>query len=222
MKKILLIDDDKRMNEIIKDYLESNDYQVTTAFDGLEGLRLIEKNQYDLILLDVMMPKVDGWSVCRKIKKHQQTFVMMLTARSDDDDKLMGFDLGADEYMTKPFSQKVLLARIKAIFNRTNIKPAIINLAGIKINLQAYTVHVDKKLVQLTMKEYELMKKFSLSQNLVFTRQQLLDDIWGLDFKGDIRIIDTNIKTLRKKIHPYAGLIQTIIGVGYKLEVRHE
>ncbi|MCH4887903.1 response regulator transcription factor [Acidaminobacter sp. JC074] len=221
MKNILIIEDDKRMNEIITDYFDTQGYKVFTAFDGHEGLELFSKESIDLVILDIMMPKLDGWSVCRKIRQTSDAFILILSARSDEDDKLMGYELGADEYITKPFSPKVLVARVNAIFKRmTNTQTQVIKKGPITVDLDAYKVTVDGKEIALRAKEFDLFVKLIANESKVFSREALISTIWGYDYFGDGRIIDTNIKTLRKKISPYASYIQTVINVGYKFEVK--
>jgi len=221
MKNILIIEDDKRLNEIISDYFDTEGYTVFSAFDGHEGLETFDKKAIDLVILDIMMPKLDGWSVCRKIRQHSDAFILILSARSDEDDKLMGYELGADEYVTKPFSPKVLVARVNAIFKRMthNTDTHIITKGKIAIDQDSYKATVDGSEINLTTKEFELLLKLISNEGKVFTRDTLISTIWGYDYFGDGRIIDTNIKTLRKKISPYAGYIQTVINVGYKFEV---
>lgn len=221
-KTILIIEDDKRLNEIISDYFDTEGYTVFSAFDGHEGLEIFDKETIDLVVLDIMMPKLDGWSVCRRIRQQSEAFILILSARSEEDDKLMGFELGADEYVTKPFSPKVLVARVNAIFKRmvNTTDTHIIKKDNISINSDSYKVTVDEKEINLTTKEFELLLKLIENEGKVFSRDVLINSIWGYDYFGDGRIIDTNIKTLRKKINPYAHYIQTVINVGYRFEVK--
>jgi len=221
-KNILIIEDDKRLNEIISDYFDAEGYTVFSAFDGHEGLNLFDKETIDLVVLDIMMPKLDGWSVCRRIRQHSEAFILILSARSDEDDKLMGYELGADEYITKPFSPKVLVARVNAIFKRfaNTTHTQIIKKEHISINQDSYKVTVDGHEINLTTKEFELLLKLITNESKVFSRDVLISAIWGYDYFGDGRIIDTNIKTQQKKISPYAHYIQTVINVGYRFEVK--
>lgn len=223
IKTILVVEDDKRMNEIICDYLEMANFNVLVAKDGAEALEVFENNEVDLIILDIMIPKLDGWSVCRRIRKISNVLIVILSARSDEDDKLMGFDLGADEYVTKPFSPKVLVARITALFNRFEREEdykRIITKKEITIDKDAYKVSVSDEEIFLTGKEYELLLFLIENEGKVFKRDTLISNIWGYDYYGDGRVIDTNIKTLRKKLGNCSNYIQTIIGVGYKFEVK--
>ena len=223
IKTILVVEDDKRMNEIICDYLEMANFNVLVAKDGAEALEVFENNEVDLIILDIMIPKLDGWSVCRRIRKISNVLIVILSARSDEDDKLMGFDLGADEYVTKPFSPKVLVARITALFNRFEKEEdykRIITKKEITIDKDAYKVSVLDEEIFLTGKEYELLLFLIENEGKVFKRGTLISNIWGYDYYGDGRVIDTNIKTLRKKLGNCSNYIQTIIGVGYKFEVK--
>ncbi len=223
IKTILVVEDDKRMNEIICDYLEMANFNVLVAKDGMEALEIFENNKVDLVVLDIMIPKLDGWSVCRRIRKISNVLIVILSARSDEDDKLMGFELGADEYVTKPFSPKVLVARITALFNRFEKEEyckKIITKKEITIDKDAYKVSVSGEEISLTVKEYELLLFLIENEGKVFKRDTLISNIWGYDYYGDGRVIDTNIKTLRKKLGNYSNYIQTIIGVGYKFEVK--
>lgn len=221
-KNILIIEDERRLNEIISDYFDSEGYKVFSAYDGHQGLEMFKANDIDLVILDIMMPKLDGWTVCRRIRQESDALILILSARSDEDDKLMGFELGADEYVTKPFSPKVLVARVNAIFKRISSVPST-NLKvmnKIVIDSDSYKVTVDGKEINLTTKEFEILHVITTNVGKVFSRDALINTIWGYDYFGDGRIIDTNIKTLRKKIYPYAHYIQTVINVGYKFEVK--
>ncbi|WP_128894822.1 response regulator transcription factor [Longirhabdus pacifica] len=223
-KTILVVEDDKRVNEIICDYLELNHFQVIPAYDGAQALSQFENHHIDVVILDIMMPNVDGWSVCRRIRMNSNVLIIMLSARSEEDDKLMGFDLGADEYVTKPFSPKVLVARVKALLKRCDIQPSspapsILKKNEVEINKESYMVKVFGEKVNLTAKEYELLLKLVENEGVVFKRDTLIHELWGYDYIGDGRVIDTNIKTLRKKLGSCARYIQTYIGVGYKFEV---
>lgn len=225
MKNILVIEDDKRTNEIICDYLETDNYNVFMAYDGLEALELFEKEDINLVILDIMMPKIDGFSVCRKIRQKSDVLIIILSARVDEDDKLMGFEFGADEYVTKPFSPKVLVARVNALLKR-NIKTVqthdYIVIGDLCIDKSGYRVTIKEKEIHMTIKEFSLLQKLIDNKGTVLTRDRLIKDIWGYDYFGDGRIVDTNIKTLRKKLGKYAKYIYTVIGVGYKFEVKNE
>lgn len=223
MYNVLVVEDDKRINEIIRDYFEMEGFKVYSAMDGLEALSLFDQEIIDLVILDIMMPKLDGWSVCRRIRQKSDTLIVMLSARGEEDDKLMGFELGADEYVTKPFSPKVLVASVSALLKRTRAKEVPQNYVKYKeimIDKECYSVTVSGKELALTVKEYELLLKLMENPGKVFKREMLIGAIWGYDYYGDGRVIDTNIKTLRKKLGNYAHYIQTVIGVGYKLEVK--
>lgn len=220
---ILVVEDDKRMNEIICDYFEMEGFQVYSAMDGIEALSLFDKKAIDLVILDIMMPKLDGWSVCRRIRQKSDVLIVMVSARGEEDDKLMGFELGVDEYVTKPFSPKVLVASVLALLKRTRVKEMTqhyVKYKEIIIDKECYTVHVLGNELALTVKEYELLLKLMENPGKVFKREVLIGAIWGYDYFGDGRVIDTNIKTLRKKLGNYAHYIQTVIGVGYKFEVK--
>ena len=221
-KNILIVEDDRRIHEIISDYFDEEGYQVYSAYDGQQGVDLFNKHDIDLVVLDIMMPKLDGWSVCRRIRKESDALIVILSARSDEDDKLMGYELGADEYVTKPFSPKVLVARVNAIFKRCKKSSDFntIDKSGLQIDTDSYKVLIDKKEISLTSKEFDLLLKLVQNEGKVFSRDLLISSIWGYDYFGDGRIIDTNIKTLRKKINPYAHYIQTVINVGYRFEVK--
>lgn len=221
-KNILIVEDDRRIHEIISDYFDAEGYQVYSAYDGQEGMTLFKEQSIDLVVLDIMMPKLDGWSVCRRIRKESDALIVILSARSDEDDKLMGYELGADEYVTKPFSPKVLVARVNAIFKRSkkNNDLNTIKKSGISVETDSYKVLVDEKEINLTSKEFDLLLKLVQNEGKVLSRDFLISSIWGYDYFGDGRIIDTNIKTLRKKIHPYANYIKTVINVGYRFEVK--
>ncbi len=224
-ENILVVEDEKRMREIICDYLEIDDFTVFQAENGIEAMEIFDKNNIDLVLLDIMIPCLDGWSVCRRIRKKSNTLIIILSARSDEDDKLLGFELGADEYVTKPFSPKVLVARIKTLLNRFNhstdnkcIKNTITK-KEIEIDKNAYSIKVQENEVIFTRKEYDLLLLLVENEGIVLNREQIINHIWGYDYIGDGRVVDTNIKTIRKKLGNCSKYITTIIGVGYKFEV---
>lgn len=222
MYTILIAEDDKRLNEIIYDYFDTDEFKTYQAFTGKEAVDLFDEHDIDLVILDIMMPELDGWSVCRRIRKHSDALVVILSARCDEDDKLLGFELGADEYVTKPFSPKVLVARVTALLKRTLDKEVgdLIKHGVLSIDQSRYLVKVSEEELTLTNKEFSLLTKLALNPSRVYTREELIKSVWGYDYLGDGRIIDTNIKTLRKKLGPSAKYLHTIINVGYKFEVK--
>ena len=223
MPKILIVDDEQKIREVIREYSEFNGYEVEEAADGMEAVSLCRLNDYDLIIMDIMMPKLDGYSACKEIKKTKNIPVIMLSARGEEYDKLFGFELGIDDYVVKPFSPKELMARVNAVLARSSAKqeeqPEILKFDGLEINIPARTVSVDGKKVELTPKEYELLFYLVENKNIALSRNKLLSDIWGYDFFGDNRTIDTHIKNLRNNLGPYRDYIVTLRGVGYKFEV---
>lgn len=223
MPKILIVDDEQKIREVIREYSEFNGYEVEEAADGMEAVILCRLNDYDLIIMDIMMPKLDGYSACKEIKKTKNIPVIMLSARGEEYDKLFGFELGIDDYVVKPFSPKELMARVNAVLARSSAKqeeqPEILKFDGLEINIPARTVSVDGKKVELTPKEYELLFYLVENKNIALSRNKLLSDIWGYDFFGDDRTIDTHIKNLRNNLGPYRDYIVTLRGVGYKFEV---
>lgn len=225
MPKILIVDDEQKIREVIREYSEFNGYEVEEAADGMEAVSLCRLNDYDLIIMDIMMPKLDGYSACKEIKKTKNIPVIMLSARGEEYDKLFGFELGIDDYVVKPFSPKELMARVNAVLARSSAKqeeqPEILKFDGLEINIPARTVSVDGKKVELTPKEYELLFYLVENKNIALSRNKLLSDIWGYDFFGDDRTIDTHIKNLRNNLGPYRDYIVTLRGVGYKFEVEN-
>ncbi len=221
--KILLVDDEARIREMIKEYISIEGYDIVEASDGLVALDLIREHTYSLIVLDVMMPRVDGWTVVRELRKKSNTPVIMLSARGEEYDKLLGFELGVDDYIVKPFSPKELLARIKAIIRRSsgekNISTEKIILQGVRIEFDSRSVYVDEENVSLTPKEFDLLSYFVNNQNKVLSREQILTKVWGYDFFGDDRTVDTHVKMLRESLKQYRKFIVTVWGVGYKFEV---
>ena len=219
MKKILVIEDEKNIQNIIKEFLESAKYKVNTADDGLEGINLIQNNNYDLILLDIMMPKIDGFVVCEIIRKNSNVPIIILTALTDEESQLKGFDKLADDYITKPFSMPVVLKHIEAILRRTeniNKKVDVLKYKNISLNIETYDVFVDNKKVALTYREFEILKLLLENQGKVFTRDNILNSIWNYDYFGDDKIVNTHIKNIRKKLgYDY---IETIRGVGYRID----
>ena len=222
MYKLLVVDDEPKIREVIREYAEFNGYEVTEAADGMSAVGLCKLNEYDLVILDIMMPKLDGFSACKEIKKIQDVPIIMLSARGEEYDKLFGFELGIDDYIVKPFSTKELMARINVILARrhasSHSKSDVLKFGGLEINIAARTVNVDGKRVELTPKEYELLFYLIENKNIALSRDKLLSDIWGYDFFGDDRTIDTHIKNLRNNLGPYRDYIVTLRGVGYKFE----
>ena len=220
---ILIVDDEARMRKLIKDFLIKNDYKTLEAGDGEEAIDVFEenKNKISLILLDVMMPKLDGWSVLRKIRTESGVPVIMLTARGEEQDELFGFELGVDEYISKPFSPKILVARIEAILKRINgDKEKVRDYDGIVIDDQGRTVTVDGKPVDLSLREYELLKYLLDNEKIALSRDKILNNVWNYDYYGDSRTIDSHIKKIRHKLGKKGKYIETIRGVGYKFEIK--
>lgn len=220
--KILVVDDESRMRKLVRDFLVRQNYEVLEAGDGEEAVDVFFANKdIALVILDVMMPKMDGWEVCREIRKHSRVPVIMLTARGDERDELTGFDLGADEYISKPFSPKILVARVEAILRRTNAVSAedIMRAGEIEVNKAAHQVTVSGKQVDLSFKEFELLAYFIENQGLALSREKILNNVWNYDYFGDARTIDTHVKKLRSKLGSAGEYIKTIWGMGYKFEV---
>ncbi len=222
MPKILIVDDEQKIREVIREYSEFNGYEVEEAADGMEAVGLCRLHDYDLIIMDIMMPRLDGYSACKEIKKTKNIPVIMLSARGEEYDKLFGFELGIDDYVVKPFSPKELMARVNAVLARSRAaqeeQPEILKFDGLEINIPARTVTVDGQKAELTPKEYELLFYLVENKNIALSRNKLLSDIWGYDFFGDDRTIDTHIKNLRNNLGPYRDHIVTLRGVGYKFE----
>lgn len=216
--KILVVDDEELIRNVIKEYLMMENYTVDEAGDGQEAIEKAKNNDYNLIIMDIMMPKMDGYQACKEIKKTKDVPFIMLSARSEEYDKLIGFDLGIDDYVTKPFSPKELVARVKAILKRNNTDTYTYKFEGLTINDLAHEVRVDDKKVNLTPKEYDLLKYLVTNKNIALSREQLLTNIWGYDFFGDDRTIDTHIKTLRNNLGKYRKFIVTVRAIGYKFE----
>lgn len=219
--KILVVDDEARMRKLVKDFLVKKNFDVLEAGDGEEAVDIFyEKKDIALIILDVMMPKMDGWEVCREIRKNSKVPIIMLTAKSDEKDELLGFDLGIDEYITKPFSPKILVARVEAILRRSNkLDDSEISIGGITINQSAHEVTIDGKPVELSFKEFELLTYFMNNQGIALSRERILNNVWDYDYFGDARTIDTHVKKLRSKLGDKGEYIKTIWGMGYKFEV---
>lgn len=220
MKKILIVEDEIEIRNILKLYLLKEGYDVTEAEDGEVAIKLFYEKPFDLVILDIMLPKKDGWSVLREIKKYSSVPVMILSARDDDEDELFGFEIGTDEYITKPFNNKILLARIKALIkNTSNNTDYIIELGKIIINDTSHTVTVDGEEVVLAPKEYELLIYLIKNHKIALSRDKMLTEVWGYDFPGSDRTIDTHIKNLRKKLGEEC--IKTVRGIGYKFEIKN-
>lgn len=219
--KILVVDDEELIRNVIKEYLMMENYTVDEAGDGQEAIEKAKNNDYNLIIMDIMMPKMDGYQACKEIKKNKDVPFIMLSARSEEYDKLIGFDLGIDDYVTKPFSPKELVARVKAILKRNNTDTYTYKFEGLTINDLAHEVRVDDKKVNLTPKEYDLLKYLVTNKNIALSREQLLTNIWGYDFFGDDRTIDTHIKTLRNSLGKYRKFIVTVRAIGYKFEYQN-
>ncbi|PFK32169.1 DNA-binding response regulator [Bacillus cereus] len=222
-KTVLLVEDERRLREIVSDYFRNEGFEVIEAEDGKQALELFAEHTIDLIMLDIMLPEIDGWSVCRRIRKESEVPIIMLTARSDEDDTLLGFELGADEYVTKPFSPKVLVARAKTLLKRADgavgvVEENALSMAGIDVNRLSRTVSVNGEEIILTHKEFELLVYLMENKGIVLSRQHLLDQLWGYDYYGDDRTVDTHIKKLRNKLGDKAKHIGTVIRVGYKFE----
>lgn len=215
---ILVCDDEELIRNVIKEYLTLDSYVVDEASDGKEAVEKAKTTNYDLIIMDIMMPHMDGYLACKEIKKFKNVPFIMLSARSEEYDKLIGFDLGIDDYVTKPFSPKELVARVKAILKRSNKIEDKLVFEGLKIDELAHEVKVDGKKVNLTPKEFELLRYLVANKNIALTREQLLINIWGYDFYGDDRTVDTHIKTLRNNLGKYRKFIVTVRAVGYKFE----
>ena len=218
--KILIVDDEPLIREVIKEYCALENYEVLEAENGIEALEKIKTNDIDIIVLDIMMPKLDGFSTLKEIKQIKNIPVILLSARKEEFDKLMGFDLGSDDYMTKPFSPKELIARIKAILKRTNKETDEYIYKTLKIDFKGHTVYIDNEEIKLTPKEFELLSYFVKNENIALSREQLLSKIWGYDFYGDDRTIDTHIKMLRNNLKQYRNLIKTVRSMGYKFEIK--
>lgn len=220
---ILVVDDESRMRKLIKDFLAVKGYKILEAADGEKALEVFEaeKDKISLILLDVMMPKLDGWSVLRQIRQTSKVPIIMLTARGEEQDELFGFELGVDEYISKPFSPKILVARVEAIINRVygNTKE-IKDYGGITIDTEGRTVKVEDKVVELSLREYELLKYLVDNENIALSRDKILNNVWNYDYYGDSRTIDSHIKKIRHKLGKKGKYIKTMRGVGYKFEVK--
>ena len=219
--KILVVDDEARMRKLVKDFLVKKNYEVLEAADGEEAVDVFFENKdIALIILDIMMPKMDGWEVCKEIRRYSQVPIIMLTAKGEEKDELQGFEIGVDEYISKPFSPKILVARVEAILRRTNaIDSSEIEVGGISIDQSAHEVRIDGKIVDLSFKEFELLTYFASNQGVALSRERILNNVWNYDYFGDARTIDTHVKKLRSKLGDKGEYIKTIWGMGYKFEV---
>ena len=222
-KKVLVIDDEKSIRDIIGEYLTEEGFEFVEAPDGIRGLEIFRSVGPDLVILDVMMPKMDGWKVCREIRSESVTPVIMLTARGEEYDKLFGFELGADDYMVKPFSPRELIARVKAVLLRGSVNERkdheIIEIEDLRIDFDARSIYLGEEHLNLTPKEYDLLSFFVKNSGRVFSREQLLNQVWGYEFVGDARTVDTHVKMLRENLRHHRNWIVTSWGVGYKFEV---
>ncbi len=219
--KILVVDDESRMRKLVKDFLVRKNYDVIEAENGEQAIDLFfAKKDIALIILDVMMPKLDGWQVCREIRQYSKVPIIMLTAKSDEKDELLGFDLGVDEYISKPFSPKILMARVEAVLRRTAaMDEESIEVGGIVLDKSAHQVKIDGQEIELSFKEFELLTYFVTNQGVALSREKILNNVWNYDYFGDARTIDTHVKKLRSKMGPKGDFIKTIWGLGYKFEV---
>lgn len=222
-KMILIVDDESRIRKLIKDFIEQEEYSVIEAADGEEAVEQFEANinKIKLVILDVMMPKQDGWSALRQIRQISNVPVIMLTARSEEQDELFGYELGVDEYVSKPFSPKILIAKIKAILQRTSPKEVEKkNYDGIEIDTEGRNITVDGKQIELSLREYELLKYLLDNENIALSREKILNNVWNYDYYGDSRTIDSHIKKIRHKLGKKGKYIKTMRGVGYKFEIK--
>ena len=216
---ILIVDDEELIRDVIREYLVLDGFIVDEAKDGREAVNMALEKEYNLIIMDIMMPHKDGYQACKEIKELKDVPFIFLSARSDEYDKLLGFDLGVDDYVTKPFSPKELVARVKAVIKRSNGLKNVYKISGLVLDDQAHDVFIDDEKIYLTPKEYDLLKYFILNKNVALSREQLLTNVWGYDFFGDDRTIDTHIKMLRNNLGKYRDLIVTVRSVGYKFEI---
>ena len=226
MYRILVVDDEENIREVIKEYAEFEGHQVSEACDGMQAIEMVKNNDYDIIIMDVMMPRLDGYSACKEIRKIKQIPVLMLSARGEEYDKLFGFEIGIDDYVVKPFSPKEVMARVNAIVKRNQgakqapaaPAPETVKFGGLEINFTSRDVYLDGVKANLTPKEYDLLFYLVRNKNIALTRNKLLEEVWGYDFFGDDRTIDTHIKMLRNNLGPYRNYIVTLRGMGYKFE----
>ena len=219
--KILVVDDESRMRKLVRDFLTKSNYEVIEAENGEQAVDIFfSEKDIALIILDVMMPKMDGWQVCREIRKYSKVPIIMLTAKSDEQDELLGFELGVDEYISKPFSPKILVARVEAILRRANAaEEEITEVGGIVLDKTAHIVKIDGRPIDLSVKEFELLSYFIKNEGVALSRERILNNVWNYDYFGDARTIDTHVKKLRSKMGDKGDYIKTIWGMGYKFEV---
>ncbi len=218
--KILVVDDEVRMRKLVKDFLVKNNYEVIEAEDGEKAVDIyFNTKDISLIILDIMMPKMDGWQVCKEIRSYSKVPIIMLTAKSDEKDELMGFEYGVDEYISKPFSPKILVARVEAILRRSNNLEEVIEAGGIVLDKTAHKVTIDDKEIELSFKEFELLNYFVTNKGVALSREKILNNVWNYDYFGDARTIDTHVKKLRSKMGDKGEYIKTIWGMGYKFDV---
>lgn len=219
--KILVVDDESRMRKLVKDFLTRKNFEVIEAENGEQAVDIFfAKKDIALIILDIMMPKMDGWQVCREIRQYSDVPIIMLTAKGDERDELMGFELGVDEYISKPFSPKILVARVEAVLRRTiSTEDEVISVGGIELDKTAHQVKIDGNIVDLSFKEFELLSYFVTNQGVALSREKILNNVWNYDYFGDARTIDTHVKKLRSKMGEKGNYIKTIWGLGYKFEV---
>jgi DNA-binding response OmpR family regulator len=226
-KRVLIAEDEKEIRNIIKEYMGVGNYTVDEAANGREALELFAENEYDIILVDIMMPEINGWDVCRKVRESSEVPIIILSAKGQEYDKLRGFELGIDDYLVKPFSPKELLARIKALFRRNEKaqkaeEKSQYKYKEITVDFESQNVFVDGEKIKLTPKEYDLLEYFIRNRNIVLSRDKLLDGVWGVDFMGDDRTVDTHVKMLRESLGRYRNLVVTMWGKGYKFEESDE
>lgn len=219
--KVLVVDDESRMRKLVRDFLIKKDYEILEAADGEEALDVFYENKnISLVILDVMMPKMDGWQVCKEIRSYSDVPIIMLTAKGEENDELQGFDLGVDEYISKPFSPKILVARVEALLRRSNVLgDAVISVGGIEVDKTAHMVRIDGNPIELSFKEFELLTYFVENKGIALSREKILNNVWNYDYFGDARTIDTHVKKLRSKMGEKGEYIHTIWGMGYKFEV---
>ncbi len=219
--KVLVVDDESRMRKLVRDFLVKKEFEVLEAEDGEQALDVFfSTKEIALVILDIMMPKIDGWEVCREIRKHSTVPIIMLTAKSDERDELLGFELGVDEYISKPFSPKILVARVEAILRRANaIGNDVIEVGGIVLNQSAHEVRINNEPIDLSFKEFELLTYFITNRGVALSREKILNHVWNYDYFGDARTIDTHVKKLRSKMGEKGNYIKTVWGMGYKFEV---
>ena len=222
--KVLVVDDESRMRKLVRDFLVKKDFEVLEAGDGAEAIDIFfATKDIALVILDVMMPKMDGWQVCREIRSYSQVPIIMLTAKSDERDELLGFELGVDEYISKPFSPKILVARVEAILRRSGVnQDEVVRVGGIEVDKSAHSVKIDGKEIELSFKEYELLLYFIENKGIALSREKILNNVWNYDYFGDARTIDTHVKKLRAKMGTKGDYIKTVWGMGYKFEVEEK